>query len=61
MDARGADGRLNFNKIVSFGFCFYNLNDDYNGIIHFFIDDVTVTIPDTNLVITKSTTTVSTR
>ena len=41
LDATGADSSLDLKKIVSYGFCVYN-NDDFGGVLHFYIDDLVV-------------------
>lgn len=51
VDEWGLDMVFDTSKIVSFGFCVYN-QGDHDGVVHFYIDDVTVTIPDT--VVTSS-------
>lgn len=52
IDARGADSRLNFEKIVSYGMCFYN-NDRVTGVVHFFIDDLSIKSGSSNLIGSK--------
>lgn len=60
VDAWGADAQLNASRIVSFGFCFYNA-EGIDGVVHFYIDDITVTVPDGNIITADPSRTLTTR